>query len=132
MLGNACKMFTLSIMRTLAEEVCEKVEIWMCKGWLEPAGIFQSYPRGENAEVSSCLLEFWPWVFMLSCIIYCIKDWSEHAWKIWAKTEEFIREELCQTDFYITAWPRERNRVLSNLFFWIFGYKFHIIAQDTP
>ena len=37
----------------------------------------------RNGEVSSYFYEFWPWIPMLNCKVYCILTWFGHAWKIW-------------------------------------------------
>ena len=57
--GKACNMFTLSIIRGLAEETCEKLEIWIENIDKRLLEISQLHPRARNKEVPASFCEFW-------------------------------------------------------------------------
>ena len=58
MLENACNMFTLSIIRGLAEETCEKLEIWIENIDKRLLEISQLHLRARNKEVPAAFCKF--------------------------------------------------------------------------
>ena len=87
MFGNACNLLALCVKWSLAEETKGKVGIFGRSHGRSFAGkFFPGLSEWRNGEVPNYFYEFWPWIPMLNCNMYCILTWIEHAWSdYWRK-----------------------------------------------